>query len=68
MKLLGRAKFLKKKVKFVKGGEFPKNKGGDIPRNFSPRGAKLWGGGENPGTPAQQCLNINIIPIMYVQM
>jgi hypothetical protein len=33
-------------------GLSPPRGGGDIPRNFAPRGVKLWGGGENPGTPA----------------
>ena len=49
MQLLGRAKFLmedenpKGKVKFLKGGEFPKGGGefpkggGEFPRNFAPR-------------------------------
>jgi hypothetical protein len=55
VQLLGRAKFLtedenpKEKVKFLKGGEFPKG-GREIPRNFAPRGRKCRGG-KNPGTP-----------------
>jgi hypothetical protein len=47
MQLLGRANFLmegenpKGKVKFLKGGEFPKG-GGEFPRNF---GGEIVGGG-----------------------
>ena len=56
MQLLGREKFLmddenpKGKVKFLKGGEFPRNfapREGDIPRNFAPLGDEIvWRGGE----------------------